>query len=182
MLATSVRTFATSVICLLLAPAAAGASVSRLCDVSYLTPQGWSTPMRREVVFQSGRELNKTSTNYFSYASLGKYAVIAHSPGEIAILEISAALVPDTDGFSNDNFKRLFSVSSEIEAAQVNASGAGRKWKISAKEGLQARFIDPRVEGDAKKLNRAGWPVTPPSAGTPRAVRSSVRRLPSSRF
>src|SRR6185503_20056759 len=101
--------------CLLSAASAVEASVARICDVSYLSPQGWTTPVRREVVFQSGREMNKTSSKYFSYSTFGKYASLSLGGADTVIIEISAALVPDTAGFSNDNFKRLFSVRSEIE-------------------------------------------------------------------
>jgi hypothetical protein len=175
------RAGATGAMCLLLASSAADASVSRICDVSYLTPQGWTTPMRREVVFQTGRELNKTSTNYFSYSALGKYALISNYAGEIAIIELSVALIPDSDGFSNDNFKRVFSVSSEIEAEQINAGDRGRKWKLVAKEGLPARFIDSRVDGAAKKLNRPvpGASLTCPAERSALCLRTPAEQCPS---
>ena len=165
----------TVLMCLLLTSSAADASVTRTCDVSYLTPQGWTTPTRLEVVFQSGRELNKASTNYFSYSALGKYALIPVPFGqaETAIVEISAALVPDSEGFSNENFKRLFSIRSEIEAEQINNKDKGRKWKIIAKEGLPARFIDPRVEGDANaSFYAASWTASLPSLEVDRHVQS----------
>lgn len=129
-----------------LLPSAVHAEVARVCDISYQRSDGsWSTPERREVIFRTGREMNQSSTTYFGYDAQEEYAVVVWGQADATIIDLDAALHVDATGFTNDDFRRLFNVRSQLEAAAVNDTRR-RRWRIVAKQGVPARFIDARAD------------------------------------
>lgn len=131
---------------IVLFPSAVQGEIARVCDISFQLPDGsWSTPERREVIFRTGREMNQSSTTYFSYDAQEEYAVVVWGQGDVTIIDLDAALLVDATGFSNDDFRRLFNVRSQLEAPAVN-DGLRRRWRIVAKQGVPARFIDARAD------------------------------------
>ncbi len=118
------------VVVTVMSTASAVGKVARVCDVSYLTEEGWSAPFRREVTFVSGRELN-TATNSWRFKLGANYFEIWFSEHEVAIVEIVASN-PTSGGpdFSDADFDRLFQFSSSIEGAQINSEPVGRQWRI----------------------------------------------------
>jgi hypothetical protein len=109
----------------LLLPASVTAGVARICEVAFQTPAGWSRPERRELVFQTGRELNRT-TKYFGYSAYEEYAVIMFSPGDVAVLELDVAFLPGGEEFDAENFRRLYSVRAQIEADEIDRTPSRR--------------------------------------------------------
>jgi hypothetical protein len=127
-------------------PSAVHGEVARVCEISYQLPDGsWSTPERREVIFRTGREMNQSSTTYFSYDAQEEYAVVVWGQGNSTIIDLDAALLADAAGFTNEDFRRLFNVRSQLEAPAVNDTRRQR-WRIVAKQGVPARFIDARAD------------------------------------
>lgn len=124
----------------------ASAEVSRVCDLSYQLPDGsWSAPQRREVSFRTGREMAKGSPSYFGFDAQEEYAVITWSAGDLTVIELDAAFLSSGDAFTDEDFKRFFTVRSQIEAHEVN-DARKRRWRIVAKEGVPPRFIDSRAQ------------------------------------
>lgn len=120
----------------------ADGSVRRIVEVSYATQYGYSDKYRMEVIFLTGRELNKASKTY-DYDMFDNYALIWFKEGEVAILKIDDIIIVVGQEFDADDFKRAFQIISEKSATQVN-SRYKRKWKIDAKDIIH--WIDPRVE------------------------------------
>jgi hypothetical protein len=140
------RTIVSSAVLVTLAAVPAGAEIGRICDVSYQKPDGsWSAPERREVVFHTGRELSRKSSQYFNYDAQDEYAVVTWSQGDVTVIELDANFLSSGDIFSSDDFTRLFAVRSQIEASEVS-DPRRRRWRIVAKEGVPPRFIDTRAK------------------------------------
>jgi len=113
----------------------------RICAVSYATQSGWSDPVKTEVTFMTGQELNK-ATHTFNFIAFDKFALVWFAQGEVAILKFNDLVFLSGMEFTALDFVNAFQVFSEKTFTQVNTQYS-RDWKIEAKEFFN--WIDPRA-------------------------------------
>lgn len=107
-----------------------------VCNVQYLTENGWSDEVLTEVSFVSGVEL--TPKQYSNEV----YAVVWFSNDNCAIIKLRDDVI--TIGkFKQKDFRSLYWLTKSYDGKQVN-SEYERKWRITAKD-ILGQFLDKRV-------------------------------------
>ena len=103
--------------------------IVRYCDISVFTDDGWSEPIRREVLFISGRELNGAEQGWKCQLS-STYALIRLG-GRIATIELQPSYTTAIGGFAASDFERLFSFNHSVTGIQVGPDLPGQMWTIA---------------------------------------------------
>lgn len=117
------------------------AAVNLVCKVQYETRYGWSDPVKAEVTFATGSELNSATRSY-DFKSYEIYVTIWFSQNECAIIELDTYTMGIGTTITYSSIESLFLYRTSIKGEQVNTSYKIR-WQITAKDFMG--FIDDRL-------------------------------------
>ena len=117
------------------------AAINLVCKVQYETRYGWSDPVKTEITFATGYELNQATRSY-NFSQYKIYVTIWFSQNECAIVELNRTPFGIGNKVTYSNINSIFLFQTNVEGEQVNSKYKIR-WKITAKD--FGGFIDERL-------------------------------------